>query len=346
MKVIAQPAFAGRETNPYNWLLYQSMKAQVIEFSYRRALSARYDIFHIHWPEWELNAFRSVTKARLRLQLKLALLDILRARGTKIVWTVHNLKAHEARHPRLEEWFWPAFTKRLDGYIALTRSGQEAALERFANLKEVPGYVIPHGHYRGEYPVEADIDARKELGIAAGAKVFLFFGQVREYKNVPGLISAFRKLAGKEAILCIAGRPGSESVALELRTKATGDPRIRLHLEKIPKERVHLFFRAADLVVLPYRDILNSGTALLALSFSRPILVPSRGAMGELQANVGREWVRTFPDELDTEELEHAIAWARQEVRPQTAVLNDLEWTDIAEQTLKAYGQIVASSAP
>ena len=245
-----------------------------------------------------------------------SLMDALRVRGTKIIWTVHNLKAHEGQHPRLEQWFWPAFTKRLDGYIALTSSGQTVARERFANLDRLKGFVIPHGHYRGEYPLDAGIDARRELGIAPQARVFLFFGQIREHKNVPGLIRAFRKIVGRDAILCIAGRPTPASVAEELQREAAGDPRIQLHLENIPKERVQFFFRAADLVVLPYRDILNSGTALLALSFSRPILVPSRGAMGELQASVGPEWVRTFQSELDTEELENALKWATGAARP------------------------------
>ncbi len=343
MKVLAQPAFNARGENPYTWLLYHAMAAEVTDFSYRRSLDVRYDIFHMHWPELELNSIRSAVTAAARLQLKLTLMDALRVRGTKIIWTVHNLKAHEGQHPRLEQWFWPAFTKRLDGYIALTASGQTVARERFANLDRLKGFVIPHGHYRGEYPLDAGIDARRELGIAPQAKVFLFFGQIREHKNVPGLIRAFRKIASQDAVLCIAGRPTPASVAAELQREAAGDPRIQLHLENIPKERVQFFFRAADLVVLPYRDILNSGTALLALSFSRPILVPSRGAMGELQASVGPEWVRTFQSELDTEELENALKWATGGARPDEAVLEGLEWPQIAEQTLKAYTEIIAN---
>ncbi|MGA3091059.1 MAG: glycosyltransferase [Terriglobales bacterium] len=344
IKVLAQPAFNTRAENPYTWLLYNAMAAEVTDFSYRRSLDARYDIFHIHWPELELNAIPGVAEAAARLKLKLTLMDALRARGTRIVWTVHNLKAHEGLHPRLEQWFWPAFTRRLDGFIALTSSGQTAATERFVNLEHVPGYVIPHGHYRGEYPVNTEADARQELNLAEDAKVFLFFGQIREYKNVPGLIRAFRKLADADAILCIAGRPKPEGVGEQLRREAAGDPRIRLHLENIPKDRVQFFFRAANLVVLPYRDILNSGTAILALSFSRPILVPCRGAMGELKASVGPEWVSTFPAELDADKLERALAWSL-EPRAQEAKLENLEWPQIADWTLEAYAQIVARHA-
>jgi glycosyltransferase involved in cell wall biosynthesis len=340
MRVIAQPAFNARNDNPYTWLLYRHMAADVTDFSYRRALAARYDIFHIHWPELELNAFRSSIKAAARLRLKLSLIDAIRARGTRIVWTVHNLKSHDVMHPRLERWFWSEFIKRVDGYIALTSSGREAAKERFPGLARVPGFVVPHGHYRGEYPVDADIDARGELNIPSGAKVFLSFGQIRDYKNIPTLIRVFRRTKDKDMVLCIAGRPNPQSLSEELQREAAGDSRIRLHMQTIPKERVQFLFRAADLVVLPYRDILNSGSALLALSFNRPILVPARGAMGELQASVGMDWVRTYQGNLDDNELTQALTWATAP-RPKEAPLDDLEWTRIAGQTLKAYAEIL-----
>jgi beta-1,4-mannosyltransferase len=342
MKIIAQPAFRFRENNPYTWLLYHRMTAQVSDFSYRLSLTDHYDIFHLHWPEWELNAFRSVAKAAARLKLKLMLIDQLRKRGTKIVWTVHNLRAHEALHPRLEEWFWQGFTKRVDGYIALSDAGRVAARERFPYLQRVPGYVIPHGHYRDEYPVNESSDARNQLGISPNAKVVLFFGQIREYKNVPALVRAFRNIEDRNVILCVAGRPNPGNLAGELHWTAGTDPRIRLHLHQVPKDRVQLFFGAADLVVLPYRDILNSGSALLALSFNRPILVPGRGAMGELRSRVGPDWVQTYAGEIDTPELEKALIWAQQASRSREPRLDDLEWPQLADQTVKAYTEIIS----
>ncbi len=342
MKVIAHPAFDFRETNPYTWLLYQQMTAEVSDFSYRRSLTDRFDIFHIHWPEWELNAFRSVTEVAARLKLKLMLIDTLRKRGTKVVWTVHNLKAHEALHPRLEEWFWSSFTKRVDGYIALSDSGRMAAKERFPYLQRVPGYVIPHGHYRDEYPTESCAEARNHLGISPRAKVILFFGQIREYKNVPALIRAFRNIEDRDIILCVAGRPNPDNIGGGLHWAAGTDPRIRLHLQQVPKDRVQFFFSAADLVVLPYRDILNSGSALLALSFNRPVLVPDRGAMGELRLRVGEDWVRTYSGEIDAHELQRALRWTKQPSRSVEPLLDELQWRDLANQTVKAYEEILS----
>jgi beta-1,4-mannosyltransferase len=307
-------------------------------------MTTQCDIFHLHWPEWELNAFGNAIEAAAWLRFKLLAIDLLRARGAKVVWTVHNLRAHEGLHPRLEKWFWAAFISRVDGYIALTQSGRAASLKHFPNLERIPGYVIPHGHYRDEYPNSSGNDAREQLGISAHTKVLLFFGQIREYKNIPALIRAFRKAQG-DVVLCIAGQPSSESLTTEVHREAVADPRVRLYLYRVPKEHVQLFFRAADLVVLPYRDILNSGTALLSLSFNRPVLVPDRGAMSELQSSTGSEWVRTYSSEIDSLELEQALAWAAHSARPHAPRLDHLNWPELAKQTLNAYDEVIAKRA-
>ena len=317
------------------------MAAEVSDFSHRRSLATRCDIFHVHWPEWELNAFSDAIEAAARLKFKLFAIDLFRARGAKLVWTVHNLRAHEGLHPRLEKWFWSAFIRKVDGFIALTQSGRVAAVEHFPHLASVPGYVIPHGHYRDEYPNDSANNAREQLGISPHARVLVFFGQIREYKNVPSLIRAFREVHGN-VVLCIAGKPNSDTLATELRREAAADPRVLLHLYDVPNERVQLFFHAADLVVLPYRDILNSGTALLSMSFNRPVLVPDRGAMEDLRERVGRQWIRTFVGEINALVLQQALAWATQASRPSEACLRELEWPKLADQTLRAYQDVIA----
>ena len=75
----------------------------------------------------------------------------------------------------------------------------QSAREKFTELRNLPGTVVPHGHYRGEYPDDSREDCRQQLGIPSNAKVVLFFGWIRDYKNVPGLIAAFRGLSDSEA---------------------------------------------------------------------------------------------------------------------------------------------------
>jgi beta-1,4-mannosyltransferase len=343
MQVLAQPAFANRHFNPYNWLLYTQMNrlgVQVKEFAPQQLIQKQPKVWHLHWPELPLNA-NHFLKAFLKTQAFLWQVHYARLRGIKVVWTVHNLASHSRLYPTLERWFWQAFTRHLDGYISLSQGGLEAAQARFPSLKQLPGFVIPHGHYRGEYPdaIEPQL-ARTELGIPADTKVILFFGRIRAYKNLPQLVQAFQQLPDQKLLLCIAGMP-DESTAEEVKAiRDLQDPRIQLHLDFIAADRAQLYFRAADLVVLPYREILNSGTALLSLSFDRPVLVPMRGAMGELQASVGQEWVKTYDGDLTETDLQTALTWARETPRSAHAPLQAFDWDRIAQQTIAAYATL------
>jgi beta-1,4-mannosyltransferase len=341
MQVLALPAFRTRQENPYNWLLYaaiQDIGVNVQEFTFTELLRQRYNIWHLHWPEMPLNR-RNPFKAIALLALFALQVFFAKLRGTRIIWTVHNLKAHEGYYPKLEQWFWHSFTGQLDGFISLSQTGLEAARDRFPHLHKKPGFVIPHSHYRGEYPCQISRqDARQELGLNPDEKVLLFFGRIRDYKNVPQLIDTFRATPGVSLRLVIAGRPEASAAAL-IQTLAQTDPRIQLHLEFIPNDRAQVFFQAADLVVLPYREILNSGSALLALSFNCPVLVPNRGSMGELQGFVGSDWVQTF-SELTPAGLIDALAGS-QAARGH-APLEAFEGSRIAALTLEAYASLLS----
>src|SRR5215211_2383190 len=143
LRVLAQPAFRSRDLNPYNWQLSTSLQAagtEVYEFSKLELFRIRHDLWHLHWPEGNLNS-PILARALRRSAGLLALIQLSRARGTKIIWTIHNLAAHEGRHPKLERWFWHIFIRQLDGYISLSRTGQEMALERFPRLRNIPGFV-------------------------------------------------------------------------------------------------------------------------------------------------------------------------------------------------------------
>jgi hypothetical protein len=88
--------------------------------------------------------------------------------------------------------------------------------------------------------------------------------------------------------------------------------------------------------------VLNSGSALLALAFGRPVLVPRLGAMGELQDLVGDDWVRTYPGDLTAVELSQALSWARERSRSRCAALDQLAWDVIAARTIDAYRALAA----
>ncbi|MCX7826087.1 MAG: glycosyltransferase family 4 protein [Verrucomicrobiae bacterium] len=348
MRVMGWPAFKNRAHNPYNSLLYRPMAGlgvRVDEFDAGRLLRGGYDVLHLHWPDASLN-LRSSMKCFVRTCLMLGLLRLARLRGTKLVWTMHNLKSHEAPHPRVERFFWRRFPRLLDGYISLSEAGRETALEQLPALQSLPGFVVPHGHYRGVYPDEVTrAQARQQLGVSAKSPVLLYLGLIRPYKNVPHLIRTFRSLSDPEAVLMVAGKPFAPTLSEEIKSAAAGDARVRLFLGFIPDAELQRYLRAADLVVLPFTEFSNSGSALLALSFDCPILMPRKGAVEELRQQVGGDWVRTYDGDLTPDILQSALRWALEIARPDRAPLERLDWPDLARQTVEAYRQLSRGTA-
>jgi beta-1,4-mannosyltransferase len=340
MRISAWPAFLIGQENPYTKLLYTSITArgvQVEDFSPWKTLLRRYDIFHLHWPEYYVVHPNSL-KALAGSLMLLGCLSWLRLRGTRVVWTVHNLGSHDHRRPRLERLFWRQFGRRVDGFLALTAEGLNQAREHYPSLKNVPGFVVPHGVYGEAYRNDVTRrDARRQLQLDQNQPVLLFIGNIVEYKNVPALATAFRRLSDPEARLIIAGRFASEQDAVAVRSAAGLDRRIQIRSGYVQPDDLQLYFKAADLVVLPFRQIFNSGSALLALSFEKPLLVPALGAMPELQTAFGSDWVRTYDGELTADQLQAAVEWARRGERRKVSHDASLSWEEIAKQTLQAY---------
>lgn len=340
VRVVAWPAGGG---NPYNSQLYthlSALGAEVVNFSPLTLLRSSEAIWHLHWPEWMLNR-RSATAAGMRAAALLCLSYVARLRKTRVVWTVHNLNQHEHDHPWIEWWFWPAFIRQLSGFIVLSALGKELVEERHPRLRRIPGYVIPHGHYRGAYPdTVSRAEARAELRLAPEARVAAFVGQIRPYKNVPHLIDTFRQIPDQRAQLLIAGQP-NEPATRELLLKAAGaEPRVHLSLEFVPETKLQIYLRAADLVVLPFSDILNSGSALLALSFDSPVLVPRIGALAELERELGTRWVRGYSGVLTSEVLAGALEEAHRQPPGRCEALNRFGWESLARKTWEAFHAI------
>ncbi len=340
LRVAAYPAGRPSQSNPYTALLTAALRdegAVVDDLRFSALFRTRYDIVHVHWPEWTLDA-----RSRRRAATMLAALAWARRRGARLVWTVHNLGHHEGA-PNASRRAWERFVRMVDGWISLTQVGTGAARSEFPPLANVPVRVIPHGHYRDSYPnTTTRGQARASLGIAADAPVALFFGQVRPYKGVVELVEAFRGVDDARARLVVAGRPVGDDLAAAVRHAAGVDSRVQLHLGLVAADQVQRFLNAADLVVLPYVESLHSGAALLALSFDRPVLGPATGAFAELSAHLGDRWVRTYEGALGPSALAAALASAH-DLAPARAPLDAFDWTAIGHATHDFYRSLLAT---
>jgi glycosyltransferase involved in cell wall biosynthesis len=268
--------------NPYCDLLYRNLAARGVAVVANAELSPRWllrhvrdvKVLHLHWPEFYYRAGGQPTARSVTAFI--AALLLARLLRYRIVWTVHNALPHE-RHPvdRALRWLLVR-SARLVVHAEAARAALPQIRPRAA--------VVPHGHYIGCYPDELSAaDARRALGVAASDRVFVCFGQLRAYKGVGGLLDAFVRLPGPRLRLVIAGQPATDADAAIVRTAARRDARVQPHLGFVPDRDVQRFLKAADFVVLPYRDVLTSGAALLALSFGCPLVVPRRGCLAELE---------------------------------------------------------------
>lgn len=343
LEVLAWPARKKRELNPYGALLYDHVEAlgvRIHEWTPVRALLKRFDIWHLHFPDAVL-APQSPVKSLLGVVAFRILLLVARLRGTRILWSVHDVGSLDQLHPRLESWFWSYFSPRVDATIYLSETARLLTEHRFPELQGRRFCKIPHGQYRDAYPDEISAtEARRHLGLPEAATVILYFGRIRFYKDVPHLIRTFCALDRVDLWLLIVGQPFSAQIEEEVRSAARGNDRVRLALEVVPAKQVQIFFKAADLVVLPYRRILHSGTAMLALGFNRPVLVPDLGSMREHQTLLGSSWIRLYTGTLNPELLTDAIDWATHASRPSRCDLSAFDWKSIAAQTRAVYDDL------
>jgi len=340
IRILASPAYGNRAANPYNELLTASIEragGEVQEFSVRELVKGHWDIWHLHWPEHSLHQ-DGVLRAAKALLKRCLTIFIARATRTRIVWTVHNAKPHDLPFPRMYRALRRVLVLALGGWISLSDEARDDAICAIPQLARRPSWVIPHGDYRSCYPPSPPRgEARRELGIEPGTRVLLFFGLIRGYKNVPHLVRTFRTIDDPCLRLIIAGKPVG-AIGEELRALAGSDSRIRLDMEFISDERLPLYFGAADLTVLPFQRILNSGSALLSLSLDTPVLVPALGSMGQLADWVGAPWVHLYEGRLDAGDLSDALAAAA--AAEGHAPLQAFAWDDIGERTLAAYSDL------
>ncbi|GBF33918.1 glycosyl transferase group 1 [Desulfocucumis palustris] len=347
MRVLAWPAFKNKNENPYNWLLSThlvNIGVMVEEFSINRLVQGKFDILHINWPDAVLN-----NKNRIIVYIKslilLIILISIKMRGTKILWTVHNLHSHENYYPRFEKWYMSKFISLIDGHISLSEEGKKALLNIYPILKRMPGFVVPHGNYREIYPNKVDRDeSRIFLDIPLKAKVVSFVGQIRPYKNLEKLIKVFKEISDENVYLLVAGKPSDVQLGEIIKYEASKFDKIILFLDFIPDNMLQIYVNASDLMIFPYGEILNSGSAFMALTFNCPIMVPSVGAFKELKDILGGNYVITYDGELTAEKLVMAIKEITKEKVLEKHVLEEFEWNKIAPKVLNVYKYLLKSS--
>lgn len=344
MRILASPAFTNEKVNPYNALLYGEINAiepAVSEYSHKKALLEKFDILHFHWPDGFINP-PQLLKAWQRVLLFVLVIISVKLKGTKIVWTVHNIRPHDAAHPRLSQAVMDWFVEQCDGLIFMSEESRKTFFEFYKLPVETPSVIIPHGHYRNSYPAAIDQSLAKiQLGLPPDKKVLLSFGMIKPYKNIDALIAAFNQAKLENYVLVIAGNADSPELAAKLDELRNDNENVHLFLKFIPDDELHWYFSAADIVVLPYKAILNSGALLLALSFNKPVIAPAIGAFTTLQKELGAEWINCYTSDLQKDTLTNSINQLQNQHRQVICPLINYNWDHLARATLDFYYQLV-----
>ena len=291
-----------RQGNPYQHELARGLAAHGVEVRMARGYwhvlpflqqvlrRNRPDVFHLHWTQPYLYWPRSGRLSRLLAWRLVFQLRVMRRLGVRIVWTVHNIAAHERRELEPELRVSGRIARLCDALIVHCEAARRLAIEalQLAGPAAERVVVVPHGHYVAAYPSTISrADARRWCGFADDERVFLLLGALRGYKGASELIAAVRRLADPRVRLLIAGKPFTPQLADEIGAAAAGDERIVTRLEFIADDDIPRFLRAADCAVVPFRDVLTSGSLILAMSFGLAVIAPRLGCLPETVAPNG-----------------------------------------------------------
>lgn len=263
------------------------------------------DVLHIHWPEktfWDGGGYARVVA---RTAATLAAMRRMKKHGVRLVWTVHNLKPHdiELRYKPLWSLYSHQLCRLVDGFVTLSPATVEVVRRELRGLSRKAGTYAWHPPYPLAATQEDRLTVRAQLGIDLDTRVFGFLGYLRPYKGIEELIIAFRAIQGERYALLICGAAFRDEYAQRVRDLSAGDTRIHLQLRRLSDQEFSAFSSAMDVVVLPFRGGLHSGSLVHAISQSRVAVTPRSPFAGSLREAVGNQWVLTYDPPLAPEIL-------------------------------------------
>ena len=233
--------------------------------------------------------------------------------------------------------------ERMDGVVVHSEHGA-ARLRDELGLDPALVHVIPHGafHHLAGFPADAALPP--ELPSPEGP-VVLCFGLMRPYKGIDVLLEAWREVSGAE--LWLVGMPRMDLAPL----RAAAPANVRWLPRFVSGSQLAAVFRRADLVVLPYREIDQSGVLFTALAFGKPLLLSAVGGFGEIAATGAAELVPPGDPAALAAALRELLADPQRRERLATAARaiaapdGPLGWDAIARRTMALYSKLGARSA-
>jgi len=253
-------------------------------------------IFHILWN----NKLYLFDRTLLMLYYKLL--------GKRLVFTAHNVNAGE--RDGNDSWLNRTSLKvqyHLVDHIFVHTEKMKSDLQQFYGVKKDAVSVIPFG-VNNSVPDTALTcsQAKRQIGVSESERTILFFGGIRPYKGLEYLVRAFQRVAQRDERyrLVIAGEPKKEAaqywseVQAEIERDASRAQVIQ-EIRYIGDSETELYLKAADVMVLPYTYVCQSGVLFLAYNFGLPVIAADVGTLREDVVEGVTGYVCRPKDEVD-----------------------------------------------
>jgi len=241
------------------------------------AAKAKPKLFHILWN----NKFQLFDCTLLMLYYKLL--------SKRVIFTAHNVNA--GKRDQNDSWLNRISLKvqySLCDHVFVHTDGMKSEMTSEFRIPERKVSVIPFGINNTVQSTSlSSAEAKRQLGTSGDDRAVLFFGNIAPYKGLEYLISAFAELLNKDRSyrLIIVGKPkGSEGYWKQIHQRIARSgirDRVIERIEYIPDEETELFFKAADVLILPYTRVFQSGVLFLGYSFGLPAIASDVGTLKE-----------------------------------------------------------------
>lgn len=294
----------------------------------KRLKEGDYDILHTEWYTFSPVDFFFLKRFKKKY-------------GVRYVATVHDILPFNQKPYDL--YFHRKLYRLADSIILQAPANMDRFASLFPESKEKTR-MIPHGHMLDYVEICDKTESREKLGIPQDKTVVLFFGQIKKVKGVDILLKALAKLKNShpELYVVIAGSVWKSDFS---ECQAIIDENdlsdcLRTDIRYIPDEEVKYYYSAADLSVLPYTDVYQSGVIQLAYGYRKPVIATTLPAFTQF---VEENETGFLAEPNDVQSLADAIERAlnaRGDLpmigeKGNQLVQKKLNWNDIAEQIIE-----------
>jgi len=245
-------------------------------------------VCHFHWIHDKTKNAKTKAEADEAVLYWETLLRRIKENGHKIVWTVHNVMPHETVWVDQDIKIHQMMADAADA-LHVMASDSASLTAPYYILDERKMFVVPHPTYEGAQPDDISrAEARSQLQIGEDEYVFLSFGAIMVYKGYDRLMDAYEQLRGKtkkKTRLIIAGLPSDKALVEQIMAWGADKPDVILDMTPVPHDKLQVYFRSADIAVCPYYRTMNSGAAMMAITFDLPVLGPNSGGFLDIETS-------------------------------------------------------------